>query len=690
MNTRPTPLVEAPRPHGPDDYSAPHAVAAEPTPSPLAGIVRLMRGRWLLLGCTAAVLSPALAVTGFLTGTKMYSAQAILRVYPQQSSILYDSGDDSVLKTFDSFVKAETTYVASTPVMGRATETLKTQFPDMTREMNTDDLTGSIAVKRSEALIVLDTSAKDPAFAAGKLTAVTDAYLALTREGAENLTRVRLEELTGREKELSARAAEIDRRMLEVGGEYGPSSLAKVHVEKVGQIDALVARKAEVEATLDALKQVSGASGADMADEEIMRATLLDRALADLNFDRAKREAEMISLKRRFAVTAPEVTDKLGEIEVLDRAMAERREQIKLLGQTGALTDTSSASATQSTDDIQAVLDKVSAQLAEARAEARALNAKRVELESLEAERVEVRYLLEETRKALEVLRLESNSAMPGLTVLMSPAAVPSEPSDDSSKMQGAMGLVSGFLLAVLVVIGAAMAGRKLRYSDALWKTAHRIPVLRVIAAATQKTPDLYRREIDRLRNALKLLPARTPAAVGRGRVIAVTRLDGGSPDALAQELANSFARARMRTLLVQANGATGTPADQTVPGWYDALHGLPVIPQTAGDIGCADLLPAGDPARGVDTETGINAIRRVLGPLAQGYEVVIVNAGGLSDNLAAELILSASDFALAEVMPGQNLARIHSRIGSLDTLPRNGGAVVVTGARRTDPGLAA
>jgi hypothetical protein len=385
----------------------------------------------------------------------------------------------------------------------------------------------------------------------------------------------------------------------------------------------------------------------------------------------------------------PAVTDKLGEIAVLEQAMADRREQIKVLGQTGALTDTSASSSTQSTDDIRAVLDKVSAQLAEARAEARALNAKRVELESLEAERVEVRHLLDETRKALEVLHVESGKAMPGLTVLMSPAAVPTEPEKDSSKMQAAMGLVSGALLATLGVAGLALSSRRLRYSDALWKTANRVPVLRVIAAATQKNPEQNRREIDRVRNALKLLPARAPAAVGRGRVIAVTSLDGASPEAVARELANSFARARMRTLLVQADGSTAASGDAAAPGWSDALHGLPVVPQTAGDIGCADVLPAGDPARSLDTDIGINAIRRVLGPLAQGYEVVIVNAGALTDNLSAELILSASDFALAEVVPGQNQARVLDRIGSLDTLPRNGGAVIVTGARRGDPGLA-
>ena len=124
MNTRPTPLAETPRALGADDYAPPPAPPTEPVSSPLAGVTRLMRGRWMLLGCLSGVLAPALAVAGFMTGTKMYASQAILRVYPQQTSILYEQGDDSVLKTFDSFVKAETTYVASAPVMDRATETL--------------------------------------------------------------------------------------------------------------------------------------------------------------------------------------------------------------------------------------------------------------------------------------------------------------------------------------------------------------------------------------------------------------------------------------------------------------------------------------------------------------------------------------------------------------------------------------
>jgi hypothetical protein len=69
MNTRPTPLADAPRGLAADDFAPPPAIAAEPVASPLAGILRLMRGRWLLLAGTAAVLSPALAVTGYMTGT---------------------------------------------------------------------------------------------------------------------------------------------------------------------------------------------------------------------------------------------------------------------------------------------------------------------------------------------------------------------------------------------------------------------------------------------------------------------------------------------------------------------------------------------------------------------------------------------------------------------------------------------
>jgi hypothetical protein len=82
-----------------------------------------MRGRWKATVGSALVLGALFGAGGYLSGVQLYESQAILRVFPQESNILYATGDDSVLRTFDSFVRAETSYVASHPVMARALET---------------------------------------------------------------------------------------------------------------------------------------------------------------------------------------------------------------------------------------------------------------------------------------------------------------------------------------------------------------------------------------------------------------------------------------------------------------------------------------------------------------------------------------------------------------------------------------
>lgn len=359
--------------------------------NPIAGLARAMRGRWLRATVAAITLGAGFATLGGLTGVKLHDSQAILRIYPQEANILYRTGDDSVLKTFDSFVKAETTYVASHPVMERATARLKEEFPAIAADMTASDLVGSIEIKRNDSLIVLTTKSREAAFAPAKLEAVIAAYLDLKAETEAKRSAVRLGELQLRETQLTARQAEIRTRTLAVGGEFGIDALTKAHVEKVAQIDALAARRSEVEATLASLRAEAGTSSADMSDDEILRATLLDRALADLNYDRAKREAELSTLLTRYRAGSAPILNKQAEIAVIDRAMADRREQIKVLGQTGALTDTSNADPQASVDEIAALLEKVTGQLEATRIEARELNGKRAELTALQEEAVDVR-----------------------------------------------------------------------------------------------------------------------------------------------------------------------------------------------------------------------------------------------------------------------------------------------------------
>jgi uncharacterized protein involved in exopolysaccharide biosynthesis len=663
-----------------EDLSFAEPAAAPAAPHPLANLARIMRGRWLLSASMAAILGGLLGTGGFFMGSRIYESQAILRLYPKEANILYKSTDDSVLKTFDSFAKAETSTVASHPVMERALASLPESFSHLTEGMTASHLGSSIDIKRNDSLIVLTTTSKDAAFATAKLEAVVTAYQGIQADSETARSVVRLTELQDREATLLAKRDEIRVKTLEVGGEFGIETLTKAHVEKVTQIEALAGRKAEVEATLATLKADSGTSSADMSDDEIMRATLLDRALADLNFDRAKREAELATLLTRYNETSRIVQDKREEIIVIDRAMAERREQIKVLGQTGALTDTSAATPEASIAEIEALLEKVSGQLELARREARDLNAKRATLAALEQDAQENRDLLEETRAALEVIRLEAGRALPGYSVVMSPPSVPTKAAVDTRKTNAIGGFGFGAFLAFVGVFLLGLTSRKVRHSDGLGRHAARVPTMLV----TRETrPVAY--EMDRLRNAIKLLQLRAPRKTTGAQVISIAPVDGGNSIDLANGLGASFARVGMKTLVIDAALRPSLNSDKTA-GWREALSGQTVAPLAVDDHLFA--LPAGHDQDVNCGSVGTGRLRAALGNMTPDYDVVVIACGSLNDSVSSELILSESDFALACVTPTDRKATVNALIPRFDNLPRQGGAVVFTAAQSNDPGL--
>ncbi len=677
--------------HAEEAYAqaTPETGIAAPEANPIGSLMRMMRGRWLAATLAAAVVAPGLGLVGLASGVQLYQAQAILRVFPQESNILYQTGDGSVLKTFDSFVKAETTYVATDPVMQRAADDLRTRFPHLTEEMSIGDLAGSIEIRRNDSLIILKTMSRDAVFSAGKLDAVIGAYMALKAETEEKRSAVRLSELLDREAELLDRQRETKDQILAVGGEFGLSAIAKAHVEKIAQIDALTARKAEVAATLVALEAEAGATTADMGDKEILRATLLDRALADLNFERAKRLADLTTLLTRYTDKAPIVQDKRRELDVIERAMAERREQIKVLSQTGALTDQSEANAEESINELRALLEKLGTQLAAVRDEARVLNAKQLELRALEDSAEETRDLLDETRKALEIIRLEAGRALPGFTVVMSPPSVPTEVAEDSSKMLAAGGFGAGGALCFAIALVLAITSRRLRFSDDLGSQVSRLPLLSLTRGKTLTAADA-----DRLRNALQLHRLRAPHLVGRARVIGVVRPEAGDAAALSRALAESFARARLATLLVDADATGGRLTAEMgltgTPGWRERLAGAAARALPVPGCDGLQVLPAGTDAGAAEETVSVGALRDVVATLAKDADVVVIHAGSLSDTLTAELVLSVSDLGLAELHVGDRRSRLERLLDRLDSLPRQGGALALRGVRRADPGLPA
>lgn len=668
------------------DYLAAQPVET-PQPNPVAALARAMRGRWKAAVAVAAVLGPVCATAGYLAGIELFESQAILRVYPQESNILYATGDDSVLKTFDSFLKAETTYVASHPVMARSVETLAGLRPDLARDLKASDLAGSIEVKRSDSLIVLKTLSRDRAFASQKLDAVIAAYLALKSEAEDARTSVRLAELRDRELALMERLSALRSEQLEVGGEFGLNALAKAHIEKIAQIDALAARKSEVSATLAALSSDTGESSADTTDQEIMRATLLDRAMADLSFERAKLMSALAGLRADYAdISNPRFRQKekakIEEIAVIERAMDERREQIRVLGQTGALTDVTETGDETTLAEIQSLFEKVSGQLESARAEARDLNRRRIELDGIENEIVEAERLLTETRRALEVIRLESGRALPGYAVLMSPPSQPVDPSEDTRTMLAAGGLAGGAGLALVLILAVALRERRLRFAETLAPHVTRLPVVQVTDAGEGDA-----HAADLLRNELQLHPLRKPRLVGKAPIIAVTRAGAGETTALGRALARSFARAQVRTLYIEGD-LGGAPGDPAAGGWRGLLSGAKPQPWAAAPGEPWEFSDPGAPDLD-DRSVSAPMVKSAIEAAARGFDAVVISAGGLSDRLSAQLILSNADVGVLVLNPTDLRETVLGHLDRLDSLPRNGSVAVMRNARAGDPWLA-
>ncbi|ROU04339.1 hypothetical protein [Histidinibacterium lentulum] len=670
------------------EHAAPVSVADAPEANPVGVAVRAMRGRWRAALGGGALLGGLLAVGGYLSGVQLYESQAILRVFPQESNILYATGDDSVLKTFDSFVKAETSYVASHQVMGRAVELLSATRPDLAAGLSVADLTGSIEIRRNDSLIVLRTLSRDTSFAAEKLEAVVAAYMALNTEADDARSSVRLTELHEREEELVTRLEELRADQLDVGGEFGASAITKAHIEKVAQIDALAGRFSEIGATLAALESADGSASADAADQEIMRATLLDRTMGELAAQRSLVMSELVQLRSNFeSHSNPRFLQRerslLEEVAVVDRALSDRREQIRVLGQTGALTDAGSGAADTNIAEIRGLYERVEAQLETARLEARDLNFRRIELDRIEREIQQAEELLGETRRALEVIRLESGRALPGFTVLMSPPTRPLEPAEDSSKMLAAGGFAGGGMLALLIALVLGFTERRVRFAETLTPVEHRVSVIQVSAA-----DDADALAADRLRNELQLQPLRRPRLVNKAPVIAVARAETGGTTGLARSLAESYARSRMRVLFIEAD--LGLVSDRNAePGWSDMLSGCKVDLPPADEAWGLWEVSAGTADALNDRAVSAPMVRRAVEDLARSVDVIILSAGSLDERLSCQFLLSAADVGVLALRPKDRKSTVLSQIDRFDSLPRNGSVAVMRNALPGDPWLA-
>ncbi len=635
--------------------------------NPITVILRTMRGIWTYVIIAALLVAMLVGWGVFSVVSPVYESSGLVKLTAKAPKILYADRDDSRLRLYDAFVSAEATYLQSEPVVNRAFRSLKEKTTDLfPANFQHKDLADMITVKKLKGLIAVRARSTHRVQSTAAVNAILDAYIALHSEQNGFRQSLRARELEARLLELQAKQRRLGQQLLDIGEEYDASSLAKAHLTKVTQLEELDMRIAELTNSLIELETSNGALDADTGDMEIKRATLLDRAMADMVFERAKRAADLEQLMLRYQPTHGKVRSLTASMKVIDTAIESRRRLIATLGKTGAITGADGTDQAQSLSELKALKHKLSARRTELSDFAKILNGKLVQLKQINEEKSEISHMLSETRRILDQVIVESRNNMPGSVEILSRGNLPDGPADDKRRQFAAAGAVfaMGFLF-VLVFLKRYLSS-VLRYSDDL----------DIGLSPSQQRPMVFGPDADREDLSIlmcdmqlsMLWPTKGPC------IMSMLRVSPHNQFPLAQ-FADLASMQDLKTLLVRTSKVSKT-----------------------SEIGFSNAIIAGEPIT-IDTSSHVHEIsfgsasiasgfsreraQQWLSEIIQDYDLILLDVGVAEQDYAARILPNLSDITLAVFSPSDNkrkMRRIGAQLANLIT--------VFTDARPDDPGL--
>jgi polysaccharide biosynthesis transport protein len=672
----------------------------EPGPAPInpvALVMRALKGRAVAALVIGSLVGACLAIAVYLVLKPAYKASGIIRVSPTTSKILYQNDDNQLVPLYDAFINAQVLYLRSRPVLERALASKELgNHGTQDTEARLAVMAASIEVQREpkSEVVAVTCKSSDPALAAGTVNAIFDAYEAIYGERAERKLSVRETTLAARQTQLTEKLRQITQRMIVTGEEHGFESIEKAHLQMLAHLDAMNKRVADMDASIAQQQSATGshASG-DSGDGEITRLTVLDHAMADLLFERSKRAASLGTLQSRYQSSYPRLVEARAELKVIDDAIEARRSQLSTLGKTGVLTQSNQAKEDNSVDHLKQVRAQLSQDRDHVKAQAVALNQKRLALSGLTEERNETRKMLEETSQGLEEIRLEARTSLPGRIEIAARAGVPTAPANDRRLPIAAISAVAGLLATLAVPVICVLLWPRIRTSTDVAS----IPAIAsgLLAVLPRQSDDLqhvstaYTREARRLRNRLTSL-LDVPS---RSRIFVVTGAGSQkSRPAAAFHLAHAVADTGARTLLVDADliesQLTALLKLQDHPGLRQALLASDAPLHPTHIYPSLHVLPIGMGVTPEDGTLGQEIILQTLLKLRSSYETIIIDAGPIDQRLAAPLILTGCDYAVITAATGQPESTLKSSFRHAQELTSRRVCVALLDADSDDPGI--
>jgi len=658
---------------------------------------RALRGREhrVALMVALAVVFSALCV--YLAISPTYQSSGMLRVLARESKILYADSDDSRLRLYDAFVAAEVELLQSRPVLEGALTMLHAAGDSLTAVPDdVGKLASMLAIEAKKGLVSVAARSSDPELSAAAVNAVLTAYESNNEAARRRHYDVRRNELSSRETELEKMLATLGAEYLEIGGEHDIGTLSKAHVAKTAQLEVIEERIAELENTISQLNSTGGV-GADVGSIEIQRATLLDQATADMTYERAQRMAALETLRSRYRPSHPKLRAAVGELSILESAIAERREQIATLGKAGALTGSGAGATQQSLDDLAVLKEKLIARRETTRSEAADLNSKLVRIGAIFAEQKRLSELLEETKRALDEVQLEHQNDLSRSVEIIARGKVPDGAIEDKRKPAAlGAGVFAGLGSFAVVILGTLLGGR-LRFSDDL-DSRNSALLAAVSPEESGSAPALS--AMRKVRNEFDL---RWPPDSAEPFVIAVLGIESGAgATTMCSALGMTYAAAGRKVLLVDANpagsGLSRLHAVEQGPGVAAVAQGhtplAAAVCTLMTDSGTLNLLAGPQSTQrtgiaGTATELAVDGMRRLLHEARSDYDVIVLDLGVLSAGRQSAVGAALAERVLLVTAAGTLRKYFDTAIAMLDRLAPERFLLVLNRALPDDPALA-
>lgn len=651
--------------------------------NPLIIGYRALRGRWAQAAVAFMALGMVLASAAWLVIDPIYESRGLIRIAAKEQAILYADRDDSRLRLFDAFVSSELTYLTSRPVLDRALYLLSRQPEQMTDVADTvHDLEGRLGARKMQSLLELTARSTDQDSAKVMVNAVLDAYQQMHVEQLDQRQTIRERELIAREQELLGRLDQLYARLLDVGGEHDANTLRATHKVRLEQIEDSRTAISEMQGSLRQLADTGKIVGDGEIDMVIQRTVMLDRTLSDLTFERTKRAATLSTLRERYVDTHPSVQLAEQELSIVDQAIDDRYGLINRLGESGALAPGGTGNSENSAEEIQDMLDVQEARLTELRTDAERLNAKLIDVSAIDDEIDENRTMLQETRRALEKVRVESRNSLPGTIEILSRGSVPAVPTINRRGTAAGLSVIGAFGVTIGGFVGLYMLRRRVGYSDELGSIegAELIGVVGAVDDVASMAPPA----VNQIRAELEIA-IRKQADQARAIVVSPVS-DSTNCAPLTMQLAQSFAGANANTLMIDGDFKPRLTALANVPQHETKPALINQLPEPLFLSPILSIIPGGGhfdynrPAMSVETT------RAMMNNNRQATDCVLYQGNRLTTDVQSRFVVGESDAVVLVVNRNDKLADVERQVEASSRLTNGPVFIVLINANAGDP----